>query len=263
MNNIERRRKKRKLLPFLLGGAALLSAGAIIALVFILRGCGGKDPAPAPTEPPELTEVASAAPSPDVTETPENTAQPTAQVTAQLAFSPRPETEAPLPSEPVRVLEDQSSMLFDASIKTVYDALGRASVSIKGQLALTFVNNTDRTLYTVSLDVGAFGVSRALLGGAPANYTVSNGIFTVALVNELVPGNSVEIYTEFEASVPIDSGFTLPSLTYDSTFLLCASIDSDLTLRFTGCRAASERAGKELTYSVDSSVKKVSATVVH
>ena len=276
MNNIERRRKKRRLIPLaVIGASVLLTVGVV--LFFILRPHkpvpdGGADTNPSAeatqSDSPVLSlEPGYSGPSPSAAFTP----QPTQDAFASSGSSAPSLTpagssipsSAPSQDAPLRISEEQSSALLKLDCTVKYAADGSPYVMIRGRLAMTYVNNTDRVFYTAELNVGDVRITEVLLNGVSAKRSFSGGLLTVPLFNELNTDDSAELYIEYEASLPLSTRIALPSLTYDSVYTLKAQIASTTPLNFTGCSAEYEVVGSNYVYSIDSSVMSAAFTFAH
>ena len=249
MSNIERRRKKRRLNLIIFIALAVLAVGGIAALVILLAG---KSCSSAPGQDAAVTEAPPAAELPEVTDTPSET-------------DPPAPTAQPEPSgDPVRISDEQSAAMLTLSCAPGYDSQGRFRGAASGSMAVSFLNNTDRTLYSASFNVGSAQVDFASAEGAPVRFTLENGVLTVPFVNELPVNGSVDIYFSFETSADGDGILAVPSIAYDTSFTLTAFVTSRVKLAFSGCDAESAGDGEELSYTVpEQSVREICISFIH
>lgn len=280
MSNIERRRKKRVIFTVGAAALALLAVGGIVALALILGNKQKKREA----EPYPTAQAATAAPATEapatavpVTEAPA-TAVPATEAPATAApettdepVETEPAAETPEPSStetaddtPVRISDEQSEMLLEASVVTRYDQAGMARFRVEGRLSLLFVNNTDRSLYELDLDLGGLSAERVLLDGSPANFRIEGGTLIVPFLNDLPTLDENTVFIEFSAELSPGESFAVPKMCYDTSYILTAYITSDVGLRFSGCRAVSSAEGGKKLYTVsEASVRAVEASFVY
>lgn len=233
MSKIERRRNRRILNLILFAALAVIAIGGIVVLIVFFAGSScQKTPGPetAVTEAPAPTEAV------DYTQAP--------------VLTPAPVDDTDDPGEPIRISDEQSAALLTLACEPGYDMQGRFSGKASGSMALSFVNNTDRTLYSASFAVGGADISLASVNGAPVRFTLSEGMLTIPFVNELPVNSSFDIYFAFTASTDEDDTVELPRIAYDTSFLLTAFIDSKLELGFTGCEAQRTERGRMLLFTV-------------
>lgn len=238
--NTERRRNKRKLNLIMFIALAVIAVGGIAALVIILAGkaCA------APADP-----GAAAQPTERGADIPEGTVLPVETMTEAPLASAAPDGDEDPDEPPVRVSDEQSEALASVKLNR-----GRGA---EGSFAVSFVNNTDRTLYSVGFETKGLDITFASVGAMPARFTVEDGVLTIPLFNELRVNDTVELYFEFASDTV--SGFALPSFSYDTSFLLTASIESPFALTFEGCVFNEERGEDGFIYTVEEAgVHKVS-----
>ena len=252
MANIERRRKQRKLnLIIAAAGAFLLLCGIAALLIFLGKGKKGNGDVTVPTAgasavPTDAAEITEAA----------VTAEPTEAITAEapdITAIPATTEAATVPEAPIRISDEQSTVLLVMDCAKRYAADGQSYLAVSGSAAVAFVNNTDRTLYSAEFDIGEAQIVSVTLSGNPAKFTVENGLLTVPFVNELPLSDEVELFIEFTLEVKSGETFGLPEFTYDTSYLLHAYITSDAFLSFSGCRAGSENEEGRVLYTVDGS----------
>ncbi len=273
MNNIERRRKKRKIVPLAILGAVVILA-VVAVLFFVLRSHSPRednsDALPSetvlqsilPAVPTSAVATAEPASSPESTtgSTPEAILPTDAPQTSSEPDTTEDAAPTPVQDIPVRISEEQSCVMLDLDCYVNYAADGSPFVEMHGRLAVTFVNNTDRVFYTAELQLGNIKVSEVLLNGVRANRSFSGGVLTVPLFNELSTDGSAELYIEFASTAKLGDSILLPALTYDSGYYLSALIGSNIPLSFTGCSASRSSSGGSLYYSIDETVKSPSFT---
>lgn len=244
-------------MPYLIGAAALALAGAVLALVLLLPKCSEKN-ASVSNETPAPANTASATEAPSVTDTPAPTEAPAPTDTPAPTETPAPTdtpaptaTPAPLSSEPIRISDETSSVLVMAEALTRYDSKGRAHVVFTGSMAIGYLNNTDRVLYSAGFKTENIEAVSVTLNGALANTAETEEGFTVPFLNELAIGAQCEIFIEFTADIPLDGSITLLELDYDSAFTLTAYFKSDIPLTFVGCRSTREKSGRTYTETAE------------
>ena len=229
MANIEKRRIQRKTLLILAAAAALITIGAVAALLIIFIPRINNREAAVPTE-PALTAEPSPAPS----------AEP----------SLPPETEAPTQavptSNPVRVSDEMSVMLFSMNLISSSDDDGTVYYSISGSAAVEFVNNTDRALYSADLFIGGMNVDCVTLDGTASGFSVSDdGILTVPFLDVLEPNESCEFFFSF-SMFNHGEEIAVPYFSYETAYELRLSILSDIPLIVPG--AAERNDGERYVY---------------
>ena len=134
-------------------------------------------------------------------------------------------------------------MLITAKAVTRYDHAGKAHIEITGSAAISYINNTDRVLYSAGFLTNGTEISAVTLNGAYAAAVPTEGGFAVPFLNELPIGESCELFIEFNADIPLDGIASVLEFDYDTAFLLTAYADSDIPLSFTGCRSSRRHEG--------------------
>ena len=249
MANIERRRKQRKLIIVLASAGAVLVLGGIIALsVFLAGRLGKKEAEPVPTQEAPSASVSETilGEAPEATEAAE-TPPPDPPEPRYTAVPEEPETTE---GAPVRISDEQSSALLVMDCVKSYGAEG-SFLEVKGRLALAFVNNTDRSLYSAEFEIGDLEIGLVTLSGVPAKFTAEDGLLSVPFVNELAPSEEVELFITFSCRPEDGASFELPRIGYDTSYLLTAYVYSEAYLGFSGCRAESTQSGSGVMYSVE------------
>lgn len=283
MKNIERRRRQRKLLPLIILAAVVLCALSVLLTVIIKHGRAKKANASALVSPVPVETSAADLPAPEATaylteaaETsgpsaaPSVTEAPSAAPSKTAAPSPE-ESEAPTaaPSsgqdEPIRISDENSLVILTLSVSKRFDSSGNIYGFITGQCAISFVNNTDRALYTASFRLGADKVDSVTLDGISARYSFSeDGLLEIPFVNELKMGESCEVFFEFTARVRAEESFSPLVFGYDTAYSLTAYIESGVKLNITGCKASEKTQGKSCFYTVnDRTVHAIGIAIVY
>ena len=261
MANIERRRKQRKLTLILAAAGVVLALGAAAAISIVLAGRNGKK-----DQKPVQTEAASAIPTENAessqtqsifSEYPSDTPSAT---DVHATYSAPPQTPDPDytdtaadPEMPVRISDEQSSVLLVMDCVKRYSSAGDPFIQIDGKLAIGFVNNTDRSLFAAEFLTGELIIDSVTLMGVPAKFSADRGVLTVPFVNELAASEEVELFIEFSCMVEDGASFELPCFNYDTSYLLTAYIYSEAYLSFSGCRSDSSRSGAGVIYSINES----------
>lgn len=262
VKNVERRRRIRKTVPFVvLGAVLLLVIGAALLLILPKRSRGKEDtsketelpllteaaatapatlkpvasPTDAPTDTPteaaseEPTEYPAEAPTAAPTDTPKPTDEPTASPTEEPTEEPTgAPDETAYPPVPVRISDEMSSVLILIKCRLAFDANGEAMADISGSAAMELVNNTDSVLYSAEFMTGDLKVSSLMLNGVPVLFEEREGSTVVPFVNELKQGASYNVYFEFSARMPVNEAVIVLSFWYDTTFAVTAYVDSEL-----------------------------------
>ena len=237
MKNIERRRRIRRFVPIAIIAGVVLAAAA--ALIIILATHKKPDKGDALDSPAPTAEAAL------LTETPAPTADASAaEAPATEAPSEAPSSEAPVSTEhaPIRISDENSVVILEASITTRYNADGSPRELVSGCIAMEFVNNTDSSLYSAAFNLPEYRELTVTLGGAAAMYSFAEGVLTVPFVNELPAGESVDIFIAFEGSFE-RADMDLLSFGYDTAFEMTLNIESDTHARLRGGAAGTEKEG--------------------
>lgn len=231
MTSIERRRRRRKIVPIVSAVTAALVIALIVFLVIFIskRACSGgvtPDPTFIPSEtPPDPTDTQEAA------ETPEQTRL----------------TPAPTPS---RVSPEMSFVMLSVEITKQEGGEGETLKSITGSCAVEFVNNTDVPLYCAEFNVSVLSVLNVTVNGVPARFTVEDGRLTVPFLDLLQRESSCDVYFTFEAVT--DAGeLSLFSFGYDTAFGLTAVIRSETGLTVDVPEAAADSDGRFSTITFE------------
>ena len=254
MANIERRRKQRKLNLIIAAAGAFLLLCGIAALIFFLGKSKRNGGEPKPAADASIAPTESSNTEDAVTTDAPATAEPTEAVPTEapnITAIPASTEEASASDVPIRISDEQSTVLLVMDCAKRYGSDGQAYLAVTGSAAVAFVNNTDRTLYSAEFDIGDAEIVSVTLSGNPAKYTVGNGLLTVPFVNELSLSGEVELFIEFTLKAGNGNTFGLPEFTYDTSYLLHAYITSDAFLSFSGCRAGSENVDGRVLYTVD------------
>lgn len=230
MANIEKRRKKRIVIPIvIISCAVLLTAGIIIALVLLISHNKHKAQTPDPSEPLDTIASESNEPTDGPTPLPTDTVPSpaaTQQPTEDAVKTQPADTENISGGDPVRITEDLSAADIELRVKD-----GRVAL----RCLISFVNNTDSVLYYAGFYTGGLQPVIATSSGQSAKFYVDeNGMLVIPFINELETGGSCDIYFELEGVFDPDNGITLPVFGYDTAYLLYASIDSDVSLNSEG-----------------------------
>ena len=216
MANIEKRRIQRKTVMILIAAGAVLTVGAMIALLIVFLPRSERKDAAVPTEP---------APTQSVTTAPAE--EPSFPA---VTYTPLPEDT----SAPVRVSDDMSVMILSVRSYLSTDENGAGFRSVSGSAALVFVNNTDRALCSADLFVGDLIIDCVTLNGSAAGFSVSeSGFLTIPFLNELQPDESCEMFFSFSAELYGDV-FTVPYFSYDTSYELRMTVRTDERLDIPG-----------------------------
>gem|GEM_PF-2576435 len=131
---------------------------------------------------------------------------------------------------PGQTTEDRSLLyyLVDVSMGSGADPAHYAAVS--GSCAVSFVNNTDSPMFAAYFNMEGCTVTKASANGAAVRFENDEGRAVLPFVRELMPGELVELYFEFEGSAY--APFCLPHPAYDTVFDAPGFITSDRPLSF-------------------------------
>lgn len=273
VKNVERRRKRRKLAA-IAAIAAVLAALAGVLLMLLLSENHRKQPSQAvdTQAPASVTAAPTQNAASFITQTPEGSDRVTdaPHTSAPSSEPPAGETSEPLESErpadePIRISDENSLVLFTMNVSKRFDSTGNIYGLITGQCAISFVNNTDRALYTASFRLGADKVDSVTLDGISARYSFSeDGLLEIPFVNELKMGESCEVFFEFTARVRAEESFSPLVFGYDTAYSLTAYIESGVKLNITGCKASEKTQGKSCFYTVnDRTVHAIGIAIVY
>ena len=274
MANIERRRKKR--IWFAAGAAALalLVLGGIAALTvfFLHRHENDEKDKPLPSAAYEtqsaITETATEIPAEAPSQEPvEETASVTAETTEEPVETPASSETAeedPDDEKSIRISDEQSEYLLEMSASKRFTAAGEAVVDISAGLSVLFANNTDRPLYSAYFRCESIDPGRVLIDGVPANIRMEGDVLCIPFVNELPMHGEIPIYIEFSCTLSVDESLAVPMPDYDTSVLVSAYCTSDITLRFTGCKAQERtEEGKKLYFIDAASVRELGISFVY
>ena len=209
------------------GGLAVIAL-IVLAAVLLPKSCkgnknaegrGSEEPTVFVSETPAPTAALTAQPSPAMTSAP----------AYQTPAAPSGEDEPSMTALPVQTMEERSLILAVLTVDTRYSQSGSAYYLTEGGASVSFVNNTDVTMYSAAFSFGGLEVSRATVNGAAASLVKDNGgVMILPFFNELAPGQTTELYFEFLPAALASRSLILPAPAYDTVYdIVCFVYSKD------------------------------------